>query len=303
MIDKGTKVDCYTIERPISNIGGTASVYLGHVSGSPKLKVAIKVANTEVGQPTPEDILLCREAELLSRWDWRNQGIVRLYPVNKKDYVVKANNIKNDPWFMVMEYLRGESVADNLKKIKEFGLDWKIELFYQILLSVSFLHQKGYAHRDLKLDNIIFKNPVNENEVPQPVLIDFALAWNGNDDIEYVKSSYTLAYASPERILQNLGFEYQSPLWAADIWSLGVIFYEILTGQSLLKGSADAIRTTIIESRLKIDLPDDSEPRNKIIVEYVREMLRSNPLERPSIDLLLRAFEVKFPPPRIVPAS
>jgi len=299
MLDKGLTLDRYTIDHPLSNKGGTASVYLGHVSDSPKLKVAIKVANSEMGQSTPEDILLCREAELLSRWDWRNQGIVRVFPVNQRDYVIKALNLRNEPWFMVMEYLNGESLADNMSKIKDFHLNWKIELFYNILLSVAFLHQKGYAHRDLKPENIVFKRPINVNESPQPVLIDFALAWNGTDDIEFVKTSYTLAYASPERILKSMGFEYESPLWAADIWSLGIIFYEIVTGQNLLKGSADQIKTTIIESRLKLDLPDD-DPRNKVLGDYIREMLRSNPADRPSIDLLLKAFEIKFPPPRIV---
>jgi serine/threonine protein kinase len=106
MIDKGTTLDRFVIEKPISNKGGTASVYLGHIKASPKLKVAVKIANSEVGQPTPEDILLRREAELLSRWDWRNQGIVRLYPINQRDYVIKATNLIHEPWYMVMEYLK-----------------------------------------------------------------------------------------------------------------------------------------------------------------------------------------------------
>jgi serine/threonine-protein kinase PpkA len=298
MLAKGISLGRYTVERSISNSGGTASVYLGHVTKSPKLKVALKIANSANGQPTEEDILLRREAELLSSWDWRHQGIVRLFPVNQREYVVKALNLGEEPWFMAMEYLSGNSLSENMDKIKGFPLNWKIELFYNILLSVAFMHQKGYAHRDLKPENIVFKKPINEYESPQPVLIDFALAWNGTDDIDYVKTSYTLAYASPERILKTMGYDYNSPIWAADIWSLGIIFYEIITGENLLKGSADQIKTTIIKSKLRVELPDNDE-RNTILVEFIREMLSSNPDDRPSIDLLLRAIEVKFPPPRI----
>jgi serine/threonine protein kinase len=299
MLSKGVQLDRFTIENTISGKGGTASVYLGHVTDAPKLKVAIKVANSLVGQPTPEDILLKREAELLSRWDWRHQGIIRLYPINQREYFVKATYLDNQPWFMVMEYLAGESLSDNLKKMKEFPLNWKLELFYNILLSVAFLHQKGFAHRDLKPENIVFKRAINIFENPQPVLIDFALTTNGDDDIEFVKTSYTLAYASPERILKSMGFDYEGPLFASDIWSLGIILYEIITGQELLKGNAEQIRTTIIENRLKLELPDD-DPRNQLITTYIQEMLKKNPAERPSIDLLLKAFEIKFPPPRII---
>ena len=296
MLTKGMSLGRYTVERSISSNGGTASVYLGHVTKSPKLKVALKIANSTTGQPTEEDILLRREAELLSGWDWRHQGIIRLYPVNQREYVEKAVNLGEEPWFMAMEYLTGNSLAENLGKVKNYPLNWKIELFYNILLSVAFMHQKGFAHRDLKPENIVFKNPISEFETPQPVLIDFALAWNGTDDIDYVKSSYTLAYASPERILKTMGYDYESPLWAADIWSLGVILYEIITGENLLKGSADQIKTTIIKSRLKVDLPDNDE-RNATLIEFIREMLSGNPADRPSIDLLLRAIEVKFSSP------
>lgn len=88
-----SKIDRYIIERSLSkNIGGTATVYLGHVEESPKYKVAIKVAITDKNGTSQEDTLLQHEAMLLQKWDWRHPSIVRLLPIElagrKPEYMV-----------------------------------------------------------------------------------------------------------------------------------------------------------------------------------------------------------------------
>ena len=208
MISNGTKIGRFQIEKPLSESGGMASVFLANFVDNPKLKAAIKLARTDSTGPTSEDVLLQREADLLSKWDWKHPGIVRLYPLARGksfEYALRATGIPNDPWYYAMEYLRGYSLSQNLKKIEKFPFEWKVELFYQILCSVSVLHQKGYAHRDLKPDNIVFREPISLNAIPQPVLVDFALATNGEEGFEVVDQSVTIEYASPEVILQSMG--------------------------------------------------------------------------------------------------
>jgi serine/threonine protein kinase len=305
-LPKGTKLDRFIVEKPLSNIGGTAHVYLATVDGT-KHKVAIKVANTDAGFASHEDVLLQWEADILSKWDWRHSGIVRLIPIPLKDrkpeYKVKAISVTNQPWYMVMEYLRGNSLAQNLEPIHKYSLEWKLELFYHILLPLAFIHQKGYAHRDIKPDNIVFRSLISPNKYPDPVLVDFALATDGKDRRSIIDDSYTLEYASPERVIRSMphiendNFEPEN-VQASDIWSLGVVLYEIITGKMLLKGNKEKIRTTIIREQIDPDLPISDE-RGHILAAFIRSMLNKDPDRRPDIKQVMYALEEKFLPPRI----
>jgi serine/threonine protein kinase len=298
MLGKNTVIGKFSIEKPLSINGGTATVYVASITGNPQMKLAMKLALKTTRNVSAEDNLLQKEAELISRPDWRHQGVVRLFPIVDEEYTQKAIELEEEPWYMTMEYLRGYSLEENLKQIRLFPLPWKLELFYQICITVSFLHGKKYAHRDLKPDNIVFREPISSTKHPQPVLIDFALTSNGND-IDVVSNSFTTEYASPERILKSMGRESNYPVEASDIWSLGLIFYEILTGESLLKGTKEQIRSTVIKNQLRPQLPPGSTD-NETLGQFIAEMLHPNPDDRLTIDSVIRALEAEFPPPRII---
>jgi len=307
-LPKGTRLDRFVIEKPLSSSGGMAKVYLATVDGS-KHKVAIKVADTDPSTPSHEDMLLNWESELLTKWDWRHPGIVRIMPIplqgGTPQYVVRAIKVANQPWYMVMEYLRGNSLMENLKEIQKYPLEWKLELFYHILLPLAFIHQKGYAHRDIKPDNIVFRFPISPSLPPDPVLVDFALTTNGEEHPSIVKDSYTLEYASPERVLRGMpisGNEDLGPedVFASDVWSLGVVLYEILTGKLLYKGNnKEKIRTTIIREQINFDDIPYAEGRSHILASFLRSMLNKDAGQRPAIKQVLFALEEKFLPPRI----
>ena len=299
----GTTINRYVLDKLISNIGGTAQVYLAHLINNEKLKVVIKIARTDSESKAHEDFLLEKEAELLQRWDWRHPGIVRVYPspynAGKPQYAMRATELADAPYYLVMEYLRGETLSQKLKTIQPFPLEWKLELFYQVLITVSFIHGKGYAHRDLKPDNIVFREPISVNHLPQPVLIDFALTTTNDDEnFDVVENSMTIDYSPPERIAKSMGMSMNSDFLAQDVWSLGMIFHEILTGKFMIQGNQEKIRTTIIRERLEPRLPDSADYH--ILAAFIREMLNPEMDKRPTVDLLMKAIENKFLPPRIL---
>ena len=307
-IKNGTHLDGYLISDCLSTSGGMSAVYLAEKMDT-KRKVAIKVAITDSNPNAAahEDVLLQREAELLKRSDLRHPGIIRLYPVPLKHrkplYVVRASSLQERPWYMSMEYLSGGSLKDSLKKISKYPLEWRLEFFYQILLPISFLHSKGYGHRDIKPDNIMFRTPLSDSGIPSPVFIDFALTTNGQEYSPIVMDSYTPGYASPERIINamtTIGNRNDSgeDVKASDIWSLGVILYEILTGKVLYKGNKEKVKTTIIREKINPKLPIAGE-RGANLGRIIQSMLRKDPKRRPSIDLVITALEQKFLPPHL----
>ena len=297
----GTHFNRYVVEKIISDNGGTARVYLAHLDDQDKYKLALKVARTDSNGKAHEDLLLEKESDLLQKWDWRHPGIVRVFPspsmTGKPQYAMRAIELDDTPYFMVMEYLRGESLSQNLSKIQKFPLDWKLELFYQLLMTISFIHAKGFAHRDLKPDNIVFREPINPYTIPQPVLVDFALALSSGENFDVIENTLTTEYSPPERIAKSMGMTVECDFLSEDVWSLGMIFHEILTGKFMIKGNREKIRTTIIRERLEPDLPDG--PDYHMLASYIRAMLDPDLEKRPSVDLVLKALELKFLPPRI----
>lgn len=297
----GTRLDIYNLEASLSNHGGTASVYLAHVQEDPKRKVAVKIAQTDPSGATHEDLLLQHEAQILSQASWRHPGIVRLFPTpldgRKPEYSLRAVALQDRPWYMAMEYLKGKSLTENLSALQKYPLEWRLELFYQILSAIAFIHQKEYAHRDLKPGNIVFRDAISPNAAPQPVLIDFALTINKLGETNIIDNAYTLEYAAPERVRRAMGDE-NAPIEnirAADMWSLGLIFSEILTGQNPLKSSKD-VRTTIIRDQLIPNIPSHFR-ESVVLVNLISAMLNRDPANRPSVELVLQTLERVFQPP------
>ena len=131
----------------------------------------------------------------------------------------------NEKMFIVMEYITGKELKDKIKD-GPIPLNEAIEIAVQIADGLEAAHKKGIVHRDIKSSNIMI------NEDSKVKIMDFGLAKIGKG-IQVTKLGTTIgtaAYMSPE---QARGEEIDNK---TDIWSFGVVLYELLTGEFPFKG-------------------------------------------------------------------
>lgn len=168
------------------------------------------------GLATPEQLARFRvEAEITARVHHPN--IVEIYEIGEQDGI---------PYF-ALEWLDGGSLTDRIQK-KPLSLRESISLMVTLAKAVHAAHSQGVLHRDLKPDNILFT--ANEDGSLTPKIADFGLARpvEATDRFTMTGDVFgTVEYMSPE---QAKGQSHQVGV-GADIYTLGVIFYELLSGQ------------------------------------------------------------------------
>jgi serine/threonine-protein kinase len=205
-----------------------------------------------------------------------------------------------------MEYLsQGSNLSNTIKNIKKFPIEWIVELFYQLLITVEYVHLRGYAHGDLKPQNILLRHPPAVNETPFPILIDFGSSITVKQGIRQLSAS--IRYSPPEVVLalerQDISPEtlITQPT-KIDVWALGAILFEMVTGRALINRTHRRdITTTILRDRLDTmrSLRPDIHPS---LDKLLSVMLRRKAAERPSITELIQAVEERIHsvrPPRI----
>ena len=143
--------------------------------------------------------------ELLSHYEMNHPNIIRLH-----DHTEQNGNI-----YLLLELAEGGNLFNHLNKHIRLEVEAIARLFYQSCKAVEHVHSKGFIHRDLKPENILLDKQLNVK------LCDFGWCANIND-LEYRKVvSGTYEYMSPETLHGSL----QS--YESDVWSLGVLLYEL----------------------------------------------------------------------------
>src|SRR5437899_2013683 len=154
--------------------------------------------------------------------------------------------------FFVMELVRGIKITEYCDQ-KSFAISERLELFIKVCEAVQHAHQKGIIHRDLKPSNILVATDADGTALPK--VIDFGIAKATTNQPLTDKTLFTAfemligtpAYMSPEQaVLTSVDVDTRT-----DIYSLGVLLYELLTGttpfdsQELLKVGLDEVRRVI----------------------------------------------------------
>lgn len=212
MLTIGKKFGPYEIDRELGS-GSMGAVYRARHLQTGEL-VAIKVMAPGLG--TNEIALARFEREMDVLKQLRHPHIVRL---------IATGRYKKAP-FYVMEYIRGESLDRILQRKDRFTWEETVELGRQLCLALQHAHEKGIIHRDLKPSNLM----ITSESILK--LTDFGIA--KDLDVTALTGANctvgTAAYMSPEQCRGERNLSHKS-----DLYSLGVVFYELLTGEKPFK--------------------------------------------------------------------
>ena len=213
MITKGQKInDRYEIIRSIGE-GGMANVYLGYDTILDR-NVAIKILRGDLS--SDEKFVRRFQREALSASSLAHPNIVEMYDVGEDDGV----------YYIVMEYVEGKTLKQLLKKRGSLTLSEAIDIMLQLTDGMAHAHDSYIIHRDLKPQNIMIKDD------GQIKITDFgiAMALNATQLTQTNSVMGSVHYLPPEQA-SGKGSTIKS-----DIYSMGIIFYELLTGSLPFKG-------------------------------------------------------------------
>lgn len=204
--------------------GGTASVFL---ADDPSLsrRVAVKVLHAQLSDRTDLFRRFQREAMALTSFD--HPGILKVY---RFGFLADASTP-----YLVTEFIEGKSLRQFLEERGPLNCTEATHLTIAIAEALAQAHAAGVVHRDLKPENLLLKETASG--APQPVVIDFGLCRSEQPltagEVTLTQDGLTLgtpSYMSPE---QCTG---QKADLRTDIYSLGCVFFELLTGRKLFPG-------------------------------------------------------------------
>jgi eukaryotic-like serine/threonine-protein kinase len=242
----GSFIGRYKIVEPIGE-GGFGVVFMAEQQQPVRRAVALKVI--KAGMDT---------RQVIARFEAERQALAMMdHPSIAK--VLDGGETENGRLYFVMELVCGTKITDYCNE-NNLPTRERLELFIQVCQAVQHAHQKGIIHRDLKPSNILVSSDPNPNPSDKltaiPKIIDFGIAkaTQGRLTEETIHTAFhqfmgTPAYISPEQAqLTTEDIDTRS-----DIYSLGVLLYELLTGKppfdnhELLTAGLDEMRRIIRE--------------------------------------------------------
>lgn len=245
MIEKGQKInDRYEVIKSIGE-GGMANVYLAYDTILDR-RVAIKVLRGDLSND--EKFVRRFQREALSASSLSHPNIVEMYDVGED----------NGIYYIVMEYIEGVTLKQLIKKRGALTLSEAIDIMLQITDGISQAHDSYIIHRDLKPQNIMIK----EDGTIKITDFGIAMALNSTQLTQTNSVMGSVHYLPPEQA-SGKGSTIRS-----DIYSMGILFYEILTGSLPFKGD-NAVEIALKQMRDEIPSVRKKNPAIPQSVENV----------------------------------
>jgi serine/threonine-protein kinase len=213
MLETGDTLDHYRLDATVAR-GGMATLFKATDLRDGR-QVAIKIPHAEMEADPVLVERFRREQEIGQELD--HPGVVKTFDGEERSRL-----------YMVIEWVDGQLLRSILNKERELPIERATNFALQILDALDTMHKHGVVHRDLKPENIMVDD---EDRIK---LIDFGIAMKEDARrITFVDMSATLGtpdYISPEQVKGQRGDQ------RSDIYSLGVMFYEMLTGETPFRG-------------------------------------------------------------------
>ena len=273
-----TVLENYSVSDLIG-VGGMGAVYRGEQKTT-RQQVAIKVLWRDLAKDPTEVKRFTREARAASLLAHPNS--VRVF-----DFGVDA---KTGAFCMIMEHLVGQKLSDALRRSPVLDPVRTVHICSQVAKALEEAHRKGIVHRDVKPDNIFLQEVAGERDFAK--ILDFGLAKFVAGDYErdqLTRSGYVVGspeYMAPE---QASGGEVTP---AADIYSLGIVLFECLTGRLPFDATttAEVLRKHILQGPPRLIQSDNEFTRDipMALEDVVLRCLDKNPANRPATADALR---------------
>ncbi len=257
-------------------IGGMASVYRARRKIDGRV-VALKIPQEKfVGDPRFVR-RFHREAEVLQRLEHPN--IVKVFD----------HGASGETHYIAMEYLDGEGL-DRLIEDRRLSMRVAIQIMRRVADALRHIHQHGIIHRDIKPGNImVLRGAIRDDGTLDPAgvrLMDFGIAAGKVLTRLTITGARigTPVYMSPEQA-KGQRIDHRS-----DIYSLGIVFYEVLTGQAPFQGGYESV----VHQQI-FQVPTPPQQLNpeipKSINDLIMRMLAKDPDKRPSLDEVIQELE------------
>jgi eukaryotic-like serine/threonine-protein kinase len=253
----GDNIGPYKLLQQIGE-GGCGVVYMAEQEQPVRRRVALKVI--KLGMDT---------RQVIARFDAERQALAMMDHPNIAKVLEAGATATGRPYF-VMELVRGVRITDYCDH-NNLSTAARLDLFMQVCRAIQHAHQKGIIHRDIKPSNILV---TLRDGVPVPKVIDFGIAkaTQGKLTDHTVFTAFeqfmgTPAYASPEQAeMSEFDIDTRS-----DIYSLGVLLYELLTGKTPFE-TKDLLAAGLAEMRRIIRHKEPERPSLRLSTMLAAEL-------------------------------